>query len=168
MRLELELYEWVLYERVRIITLLELQMKIWPPVKVSLIVVAAVSALLDSPQAEVSAKIGWAPAVVGLLLFPAIVLIGLFVMKIIFRRNLTFEMPNWQSNPLEFSRPENFFHLAAMVILASGITGSVAAYARLGTLLPIQIAPIALGTGIFLGLWVLKLVHAGQLRGSNK
>ncbi|MEX1215553.1 hypothetical protein, partial [Saccharospirillum sp.] len=146
---------------------LELQMKIWAPVKVALICISSVSAVYDTSYAEVGPKIGWAPVVTGLVFFPALILIGLFVLKTIFRRKLNFEKPSLESNPLDFSHPEHFFHLAGIVILMSGVSDLVAAYVRSGEVWPVQIAPVSLGIGVLFGLWILQVVHAGQLASSN-
>lgn len=143
-------------------------MKIWPHVKVALICIAAVSTVYDTSYAELGPKIGWAPVVTGLVFFPALILVGLFVLKTILRRKLNFEMPSLESNPLDFSHPEHFFHLAGIVMLTSGMSGLVAAYVRSGEVWPVQIVPVALGIGVLFGLWILQVVHACQLVSSNK
>ena len=147
---------------------LELQMKIWPIVKVTLIAIAGISTAYDTSYAEVGPQIGWTPVISGLVFFPALILVGLFVLKAILRRKLNFEKPSLDSNPLDFSHPEHFFHLAGMVMMASGMCGLVAAYMRSGEVSPVQIVPVTLGIGVLFGLWILQVVHAGQLASSNK
>lgn len=143
-------------------------MKIWPPVKVALICIAVVSAVHNTSYAEVGPKTGWAPVVTGLVFFPALILVGLAVLKVILRRQLNFEKPSLESNPLDFSHPEHFFHLSGMVMLTSGISGLVATYVRSGEAWPVQLVSVTFGVGVFFGLWILQVVHAGQLASSNK
>jgi len=52
--------------------------------------------------------------------------------------------------------------------MASGMCGLVAAYMRSGEVSPVQIVPVTLGIGVLFGLWILQVVHAGQLASSNK
>ncbi len=142
-------------------------MRIWPQVKVALICIAVVSSVFDTSYAEVGPNIGWAAVITGLVFFPALILVGLFVLKTILRRKLNFEKPSLESNPLDFSHPEHFFHLAGIVMLTSGMSGLVAAYVRSGEVWPVHIAPVALGIGVLFGLWMLQVVHASQLASSN-
>lgn len=142
-------------------------MNIWPDVKIALIIIATVSSVFNTTYAEVGNKPGWELVMTGLLFFPSIVLIGVFVLKVILRRKLDFEAPNWRSNPLDFSHPEHFFHLGGMVMLISGIGGLMANYFRSGDLWPILFAPAALGLGVLIGIWLLKIVYANQSVSSN-
>ena len=142
-------------------------MNIWPVIKIALIIIAMVGSVFDTSYTEVGNKIGWEPVMVGLLYFPSIVLIGLFVLKVIFKRNLDLETPSWRSNPLDFSHPEYFFHLGGMVMLISGLSGLIANYFRSEKLLPVLFTPIALGLGVLIGIWLLKMVYANQSASSN-
>ena len=142
-------------------------MNIWPVIKIALIIIATVGSVFDTSYAEVGNKLGWEPVVAGLLFFPFIVLVGAFVLKVIFRRKLDIEVPSWRSNPLDFSHPEHFFHLVGMVMLISGVGGLVANYFRSGELFPVLFAPGALGLGVLIGIWLLNVIYANQSESSN-
>ena len=137
-------------------------MNIWPAIKISLITVTALGAVFNTSHSDVGVAIGWAPAITGLLFFPVIVLVGLFVLKVIFRRKLSFEVPTWGSNPLDFSHPEHFFHLGGLLMLTSGVGGLVGAYFGTREFSPFLVASITFGLGILVGIWVLKVVHDKQ------
>jgi hypothetical protein len=147
---------------------LELNMKIWQVVKIALILIASVGAISDTSYTEIENEIGWEPVIVGLLLFPTMVVVGLFVLKVLFGRTLNFESPSLRSNPLDFSHPEHFLHLAGLIMLVSGVCGLVAGYFRSGELTPIIIVPAATGIGIMVGIHTLSMVHAAQGESSNK
>lgn len=153
--------------RIRSIQTLELHMNIWPVLKIALIIIATVGSVFDTSYAEFGNKLGWEPIVAGLLFFPSIVLVGVFILKVIFRRKLGFEEPSWRSNPLDFSHPEHFCHLAGMVLLISGGGGFVANYFRSGEWWPVLFAPGALGLGVLIGIWFLKVVYVNQSVISN-
>lgn len=142
-------------------------MKIWAPIKILLIIVASIGAIFDSSYSEVGDKIGWEIAIAGFLFFPCIVAIGLFALKILLRKKLDFEVPSMTSNPLDFSHPEHFFHLGGLIMIVSGMCGLAASYFRTGYLLPVTFAPVAIGTGVLLGIWGVKAVYFVQQR-SNK
>jgi hypothetical protein len=143
-------------------------MKIWQVVKIALILIASVGAISDTSYTEIENEIGWELVIVGLLLFPTMVVVGLFVLKVLFGRTLNFESPSLRSNPLDFSHPEHFLHLAGLIMLASGVCGLVAGYFRSGELTPIKIVPVAMGIGIMVGIHTLSMVHAAQGESSNK
>ncbi len=143
-------------------------MKFWSIIKVVLLIFASVVSIFDTSYVESESIIGWEPVIIGLLLFPIIVIIGLFVLVVIFRRRLDFEQPNWLSNPLNFSHPEHFFHLAGVIMLTSGVCGMLATYFRLGELGPISFVPITMGIGMMVGIWLLKIVYIMQSKSSNK
>lgn len=143
-------------------------MKLWPVIKVGLVIFASVGVLFDDSYTEVGNEIGWMPAIVGLLFFPCIVFVGLFVLKVLFSRTLNFQAPNWGSNPLDFSHPEHFFHLGGLIMLTSGIVGVLSAYIKSGELQPVTVAPLTMGVGMLAGLWVLKMVYTNKQESSNK
>lgn len=134
-------------------------MKIWPAIKIVLIVLASVGAIFDSSYSEVGSDIGWSPVVAGLLCFPCIVAFGLFILKVILKKKLEIQSSSWESNPLDPSHPEHFFHFTAIVFLVSGICGLIASLFRSGVLTPVFLAPVAMGVGVLLGLWILKLTY---------
>jgi len=141
---------------------LELHMKIWPAIKIILIIVASVGAMFDTSYSEVGDEIGWDPVIVGLLFFPCIVVAGLLILKVILRKKLEIQLSSWESNPLDFSHPEHFFQFAAVVLVVSGICGLIAAYFRSGGLTPVLLSPVAMGVGVLLGIWILKVAYVAQ------
>ena len=147
---------------------LDTNMKLWPLVKLGLVIGASIGAFYDDSYAEVAREIGWIVAVIGLLVFPCVVFVGLFVLKVLLGRTLDFQTPSWGSNPLDFSHPEHFFHLGGLLMLTSGMATVLSAYLETGELKPIAVALLATGLGVLFGLWVLKMVCTSQQESSDK
>ncbi len=143
-------------------------MNIWAIVKVAVIIFVAITSAFGNSYAEVNEVVGWEAVIVGLLFFPLIVLVGLFLLKVIFRRKLDFETPSWKSNPLDFSHPEHFFHFGGLVMVTSGIAGMLAVFIKSRVISISLCAPLAFGIGILFGIWVLKVVHTNQALSSNR
>jgi hypothetical protein len=143
-------------------------MKNWPKIKIILVSIASAGAIFDSSYSDVGNKIGWEPAIVGLVFFPCIVIVGLLVLKVVLKRKLDFQPPGWGTNPLNFSHPEHFTHFAGVIFLASGLCGLISTYYLTGELIPVMFAPIAMGVGLLAGIRVLKLVYTAQEESSNK
>ena len=134
----------------------------WGKLKVALVVLAAMSSARNTPYQAVNDSVSWEFVASAFLFFPVIVLFGLFVLKLVLRRNLSFEMPNWQSNPFRFSHPEHFFHLGGLLTVAGGLAGSLSLFMRFGVISTFFLGSVAYGLGIFAGLWLLKVVHDKQ------
>ena len=143
-------------------------MNIWIIVKAALITFAFIISATDTTLSEPNDMVGWEVVLVSFLFFPIIVLCGLFVLKVMLRKELDFQTQNWQSNPFNFSHPEHFFHLVGYFMIASGIGTSFATYVETGASSPTVLAPLAFGIGIIIGIWLLKIVHAQQIVCSNK
>ena len=140
-------------------------MNYWKYIKFALIAIAIVGCFLKSPNDEsydVYATIGWTPVFAGFVFFPLIVIVGVLILKVIFRKRLKFERPTWASNPLNLDYPERFFHFAGFFLVASGLSQIIFVLSNSGKFYPVLFAPVSLGLGILSGIRVLMWVYEKQ------
>ena len=98
------------------------------------------------------------------LLFPAIALVGLFILLVVPSSRLQFTQPSWRCNPFELSHPEQFFHLAAFVFMVQGVV-LVLRQAVAGSGIGAgAVAVLLAGCGVWLGLRILGFAFRVQSR----
>lgn len=143
----------------------------WAEVRIGIVGFAGISSALAPTDPTSGAAVGWEAVAVGFLVFPAIVCIGLCVLLPFRRAKLKLESPAWNHNPFDFSRPEQFFHMAGYGMLAIGAGLSVAELWGAGGGFVHAFVAVALGAGILVGLQILEFFAIRQkkpdIRGQN-
>ena len=134
----------------------------WAAVRIGIVGFAGISSALAPADPSSGAAVGWEAIAVGFLFFPAIVCIGLCVLLPFRRAKLKLESPAWNRNPFDFSRPEQFFHMAGYAMLATGAGLLVAELGGTGEAFVHALMAVALGAGILLGLKILEFVVIRQ------
>ena len=131
-------------------------MNFWFVARVVLVAAAGVTGLLvseDPAMAELT--IGWEVVLVSFLFFPAIAIVGFLVTRLILREQLEFKRPSWDRSPFNLARPEEFLHVAAYALIATGLGQCLRAFYSAYQPGSLELAPIALGLGILIGLRLL-------------
>lgn len=134
----------------------------WAAIRVGIVGFAGISSALAPVAPSSGVAVGWEAVAVGFLFFPAIVCIGLCVLLPFRGAKLKLESPAWSHNPFDFSRPEQFFHMAAYGMLATGTGSSVAEFRGAGQGFVHAFVALALGAGILIGLQILDFVAKRQ------
>lgn len=134
----------------------------WAALRIGIVGFAGISSALAPADPSLGASVGWEAVAVGFLFFPAIVCIGLCVLLPFGRAKLKLGSPAWNHNPFDFSRPEQFFHMAGYGMLATGAGLSVAELRGAGEGFVHAFVALALGAGILVGLQILELVAKKQ------
>lgn len=136
----------------------------WAIVRAAIIGFAGISSALTPADPSVQVDVGWEAVLVGFLFFPVIVCIGFCVFLPFRSAKLRLSAPAWSHNPFDFSRPEQFFHMAGYGMLATGAGLLVAELRGTSAGLVSAFAAAALGGGILVGLWILGLVARRQAK----
>ena len=108
----------------------------------------------------------WLMPLATLVAFPAVVVVGLAVLFVVQGPTLEFTKPSWRTNPFELSHPEQFFHLAAFVFLAQGVVLLAHQLLAGSSVGAGELAVLAAGCGIWLGLRILGFAFRVQSRRS--
>ncbi len=135
----------------------------WRIVRIGLIVVSSASALF-SPLPEQEAAIPWVAVLLVFLIFPFIAAVAAAILVVFPSSRLRVSRHDWDKNFLDFSHPEQFFYLGALIMLASGLVTLVRTVAMSGHVQPYSIAPVAMGVGIIVGLSALVYLSEKQAR----
>ena len=136
----------------------------WAVVRAVIIGFAGISSALAPADPSVQAAVGWEAVPLSFLFFPVIVCIGLCVFLPFRSAKLKLSAPAWSHNPFDFSRPEQFFHMAGYGMLATGAGLLAAELWGTGAGLVSAFATAALGAGVLSGLWILELVARRQAK----
>ena len=138
--------------------------KLWLIVRCVIVFASAVGAALRPLYMPDHVRSEWIMPVAAFLLFPAVALVGLFILLVVPRSRLQFTQPSWHRNPFELSHPEQFFHLAAFVFIAQGLV-LVLRQAVAGSGIGAgAIAVLLAGCGVWLGLRMLGFAFRVQSR----
>jgi hypothetical protein len=106
----------------------------------------------------------WTGVLVVFLAFPLIAAVGGAMLMIFPKSRLRVSRPDWNRSFIDSSRPEQFFHLGAILALVSGLVLAIRTIAKSGSLLPANVAPIAMGLGVLLALHVLAILSEASAR----
>ncbi len=137
-------------------------MDVWPTVKILLILIASIGAILGGYRVDAELDIGWEVVWAGVLVFPLMIILGLLILKVLLRRKLEFDPPRWTSNPFDFSHPEYFFHFGGVILVISGLCGVAADFIGERGFEVLALAPAAMGSGVLIGIWILKMTFRVQ------
>lgn len=96
--------------------------------------------------------------------FPIAMLVGFGVLFIVRGPRFEWQPPSWEKNPFDFAHAEQFFHLGAFVMLASGAATLAKTLVMTGEVTPGTLVPMAMGIGVWLGLRLLTAVYRTQIR----
>jgi hypothetical protein len=72
--------------------------------------------------------------------------------------------PSWRMNPFSLKQPAQFFHFVAYFFIISGAVTSTLTYSNDSSFLYDAAAIPMAGIGIFLGVWLSKLIFAFKFR----
>jgi hypothetical protein len=96
------------------------------------------------------------------LAFPTFFLFASLFLIFVAGKRPNIQRPNWNSNPFNFSHGEQFFYLAAFVILASGVMACIRSLIIFGEVFPLTAAPVALALSIWASLQLLASISKGE------
>jgi hypothetical protein len=129
----------------------------WKITRIGLILICGISALLNT-QPERATGIDWTGVLVCFLAFPLIAAVGAAIRLTFPKTRFRISKPDWNRSFLDFSRPEQFFYVGAILTLVSGIVAAVRSIATFGFLPPVSAAPIAISLGLLLALHALAFL----------
>jgi hypothetical protein len=132
-------------------------MNAWKIARIGLITICGVSALF-STQAVRASGMDWTGVLVAFFAFPVIAAVGGAMLLLLPKSHLRVSRPDWNHSFIDFSQPEQFFHLGALLLLVSGLVLAGRSIAALGDLPPVNVAPIAMGLGVLFALRVLAFL----------
>lgn len=137
----------------------------WRAIRFGVVAFSFISQFFAPPVRAADVHLTWTELGVIFVIIPVLFLADLGVL-LLFRGARKFDWlpPSWDENPLNFSHPEQFFHLGAFVMLASGSVAFARGIIQSSTVNPIDVAPIAAGGGMWLALCLLTAVYRRQQR----
>ena len=106
----------------------------------------------------------WVGVGVLFAIFPVAMLVGFTVLSLVKTSRFEWQEPSWDKNPFDFSHGQQFFHLGAFVMLASGAPILARGVELTGTLTPDMSVSIAMGIGTWIGLRALTALSRWQAR----
>jgi hypothetical protein len=136
----------------------------WVIVRTVIIGFAGISSALAPADPSMQVLVGLEAVLVGFLFFPVIVCIGLCVFLPFRSAKLKLSEHYWSHSPFDFSRPEQFFHMAGYGVLATGAGLLTSELWGSSVGLVSAFAVAALGGGILVGLWILGLFARRQAK----
>jgi hypothetical protein len=72
--------------------------------------------------------------------------------------------PSWKKNPFSWVDPIQFFHFVAFLCMAQSVTSSLRAFLSYGRLDPECALPLAIGSGILIGVYLTAGVMPASFR----
>lgn len=120
-----------------------------------IVLASAIRAALRPLYMPGHVRADWLMPAAAFLLFPAIAVVGLFILFVVPNSRLQFTPLSWSRNLFKLSHPKQFFHLAAFVFMAQGLV-LVLRQAVAGSGIGAEaIAVLSAGCGFWLGLRML-------------
>jgi hypothetical protein len=123
-----------------------------------------VLALFGPVAPLVEPQMSWLTVGAIFAVFPVAMLVGFGVLFILRGPRFEWQPPSWDKNPFNFAHGEQFFHLGAFVMLASGGAMLARTLFTAGKITPDTLAPISMGIGVWLGLRLLTAAYRRQAR----
>ena len=136
----------------------------WKAIRLGIVGFSFVSALFGSVTLAAAPPMTWFAVGVICSAFPIAMVVGFGILFILRGPRLDWHPPSWEKNPLNFSHPEEFFHLGAFVMLSTGVAAIIRALATTGKITPDTLIPISMGIGVWVGLRLLTAAYLRQPR----
>jgi hypothetical protein len=141
----------------------------WTLIRITLIAYAFISQILTPSRPHTDTSVTWPEVGLVFVLIPVLFSLGIGLLILIRgAKKFEYNPPAWNANPLNFSHPEQFFHLAAWFMFASGIANVIQGVVQSATIDLLAMLPVAAGTGMWGALRGLTAIYHRQQETSDE